>query len=53
MKTNDLANRADLTAFVDYYLSDDGLAAVADAGYVQLPAEDLEATRAAWTGATG
>jgi phosphate transport system substrate-binding protein len=53
VKTNDLADRADLTAFVDYYLSDEGLAAVSDAGYVQLPAEDLEATRTAWTGAMG
>ena len=53
VKTNDLAGRADLTAFVDYYLSDEGLAAVTDAGYVQLPAEEIEATRAAWTGAMG
>jgi phosphate transport system substrate-binding protein len=53
VKTNDLASRPDLTAFVDYYLSDEGLAAVTDAGYVQLPAEDLEATRSAWTGAMG
>ncbi len=53
VKTTDLANRADLTAFVDYFLSDEGLAAVTEAGYVQLPAEDIEATRAAWTGAKG
>jgi phosphate transport system substrate-binding protein len=53
VKTNDLASRPDLTAFVDYYLSDEGLAAVTDAGYVQLPAEDLEGTRSAWTGAMG
>jgi phosphate transport system substrate-binding protein len=53
VKTNDLASRPDLTAFVDFYLSDEGLAAVSDAGYVQLPAEDLEATRSAWTGAMG
>ncbi|MDP9494679.1 MAG: phosphate ABC transporter substrate-binding protein PstS family protein [Actinomycetota bacterium] len=51
--TNDLATRADLTAFVDYYLSDEGLAFVSDAGYVQLPAEDIETTRAAWEGAKG
>jgi len=53
VKTTDLASRADLTAFVDYYLSDEGLAFVSDAGYVQLPAEDIEATRAAWEGAKG
>ena len=45
VKTNDLGSRADLTAFVDFYLSDEGLAFVSDAGYVQLPAEDIEATR--------
>ncbi len=51
--TGDLANRPELAAFVDHYLSDEGLAAVTDAGYVQLPAEDIEATRAAWTAAQG
>jgi phosphate transport system substrate-binding protein len=35
-------------AYVDYYLSDEGIAAVADVGYVSLAAEDLEATRAVW-----
>jgi len=53
VKTNDLATRPELAAFVDYYLSDEGLAWVADAGYVQLPAADIEETRAAWAGATG
>ena len=53
VKTNDLGSRADLTAFVDFFLSDEGLAAVSDAGYVQMPAEDIEATRTAWDGAKG
>lgn len=53
VNTTDLGSRVDLVAFVDYYLSDEGLAAVSDAGYVQLPAEDIEATRAAWEGARG
>jgi phosphate transport system substrate-binding protein len=48
VKTSDLANRPELVAFVDFYLSDEGLASVGDAGYVDLPAEDLEGTRAAW-----
>ncbi len=39
--------------FVDYYLSDEGLANVSEVGYVQLPADELEATRAAWAAATG
>jgi len=53
VKTSDLASRPELTAFVDYFLSDEGLAFVSDAGYVQLPAEDIEATRGAWEGAQG
>ena len=39
-----------LSAFVDYYLSDEGIANVAEAGYVQLADEDLQATRDAWGG---
>jgi phosphate transport system substrate-binding protein len=53
VKTNDLATRPELAAFVDYYLSDEGLGFVSDAGYVQLPADDIAATQAAWQGATG
>jgi phosphate transport system substrate-binding protein len=41
-----------LKAFVDYYLTDDGLgAAVEQAGYIPLPAERQDATRAAWESA--
>ncbi|HEY6628933.1 MAG TPA: phosphate ABC transporter substrate-binding protein PstS family protein [Acidimicrobiia bacterium] len=53
VKTNDLESRPELSAFVDFFLSDAGLAAVNDAGYVQLPADDMEATRAAWAGVAG
>lgn len=49
VKTNDLAANPALVAFVDYYLSDEGLGAVAEAGYVQLPAPETEETRSAWT----
>ena len=35
---------------VDLYLSDAGLAQVAAAGFVDLPAERIEATRTAWAG---
>ncbi len=38
-----------LQQFVDYYLSDEGMAAVSEAGYVQLADEDLQATRDAWS----
>jgi phosphate transport system substrate-binding protein len=37
-----------LVAFVDYYLSDDGITNVSGEGYIELPAEELEATRQAW-----
>ena len=39
----------DLVKFVDYYLSDEGLAQVPEVGYVPLTDEDLAATRQAWT----
>ena len=38
-----------LQAYVDLYLSDEGIASVAEAGYVDLHPEDLEATRTAWS----
>ncbi len=37
-----------LSDFIDYYLSDEGLTAVAAAGYVDLPASEIQATRDAW-----
>ncbi len=37
-----------VAAYVDYYLSDAGLEAVSEVGYVDLTDEDLEATRTAW-----
>ncbi len=51
--TNRLADNAALQPFVDYYLSDAGLANVPATGYVSLPADELAATRAAWLAATG
>ncbi len=39
-----------VASYVDLYLSDEGLAAVTDAGYVSLPGDRIEATRAAWAG---
>jgi len=44
------ADNPAVASFVDLYLSDQGLATVADAGYVDLPAERIEASRAAWEG---
>ena len=42
------AENQTLASFVDYYLSDEGIAAVEEAGYVPLTDEALEETRAAW-----
>lgn len=35
-------------AFVDFYMSDEGIASAEEVGYVPLDAEELEASRAAW-----
>jgi phosphate transport system substrate-binding protein len=37
-----------VAAYVDHYLSDEGIEAVEEVGYVALTEEDLEATRAVW-----
>ncbi|MBA2557528.1 MAG: hypothetical protein H0V12_09345, partial [Chloroflexi bacterium] len=36
--------------YVDYYLSDEGIANAAEVGYVAMPQETLDTTRAAWEG---
>jgi phosphate transport system substrate-binding protein len=41
-----------VTGYVDYYLSDEGIASVAEVGYVDLPADQLDATRATWEAKT-
>ena len=51
VNTDKAAESQELTDFVDYFLSDEGLAAVGDAGYVNLPAAEIEATRSAWEAA--
>lgn len=48
VNTDKAAENQALSDFVDYYLSDEGLAAVAEAGYVDLPAGEIQATRDAW-----
>jgi phosphate transport system substrate-binding protein len=50
VNTDKAAENAALEAFVDLYLSEDGLAKVADAGYVDLPADRIAAAQAAWAG---
>jgi phosphate transport system substrate-binding protein len=39
-------------SYVDYYLSDAGIASVSEVGYVNLPADQLTATRAVWEART-
>ncbi len=45
------ASNPAIVSYVDYYLSDSGITNVAETGYVDLPAEELDATRTAWDGA--
>jgi phosphate transport system substrate-binding protein len=45
-----LAEKPELQSYVDFYLSDEGIAAVGEVGYVPLDATELAATRAAWEG---
>jgi phosphate transport system substrate-binding protein len=44
--------KPELIEFVDYYLSDEGLAEVGNAGYVDLTAEEIEEWRANWEART-
>lgn len=48
VNTDKAATNAALSDFVNFYLSDEGLASVAAAGYVDLPADEIQATRDAW-----
>ena len=50
VNTDKAAENETLVSFVDYYLSDEGIAAVEEAGYVPLTADALDETRAAWEG---
>lgn len=49
VNTDKAAANPALSDFVDYYLSDEGLASVGAAGYVDLPSDDMQATRDAWS----
>jgi len=48
---NRAATNDALVAYVDYYLSDEGIANASEVGYVSLPADELTATRDAWEAA--
>jgi phosphate transport system substrate-binding protein len=49
---NKITENPALAPFVDYYLSDEGIASVTAVQYVALPADRLEAARAAWESAS-
>lgn len=54
VNTAKLADNPAVKAFIDYYLTDNGLvASVTEAGYVQLPADRIDATRSTWSGVAG
>jgi phosphate transport system substrate-binding protein len=48
---NKMTENPALTPFVDFYLSDEGLASVEEVQYISLPADRIEAARAAWDSA--
>src|SRR4029078_12769723 len=50
VNSDEAASRPELAAFVDYYLSDQGIAAVTEADYIALKPDVLEQTRATWEG---
>ena len=48
----DAAARPEVKAYVDFYVGDEAMTGlVAEVGYIALPAERVEATRAAWDSA--
>ncbi len=53
VNTANAAENPAVQSYVDYYLGDDGYAAVADAGYVQLDEAAWGETGSAWEGAGG
>jgi phosphate transport system substrate-binding protein len=50
VNTAKVADSPALKAFVDYYVSDEGIKAVDQAGYVALPADRIAATQSTWSG---
>jgi phosphate transport system substrate-binding protein len=40
--------QAAVVDYIDFFLSDDGIAAVSEVGYVNLPADELEVVRGVW-----
>jgi phosphate transport system substrate-binding protein len=53
VNTDKVATNDTLKSFVDYYLSDPGIASVTNADYVAIPSQRLDASRTAWASAEG
>ncbi len=53
VNTDKVATNDTLKSFVDYYMSDAGIASVTQADYVAIPSERLDKSRAAWSAAEG
>ena len=52
VSTTKAAENPALAGFVDFYLGDDGITAVEEAGYIPIPDADLEETTTAWEDAS-
>jgi phosphate transport system substrate-binding protein len=52
VNTDNLTSNDALKAYVDYYLSDEGITSVTDADYVAIPADQLVQTRDDWAAVT-
>ena len=50
---NRLESNPGIAPWVEYYLSDEGIANVTEVGYVQLHPDELQGTRDAWSAAVG
>lgn len=48
VSTKGLAENPALEPFIDFFLSDEGIASTTEVGYVALPSDRLEAARSAW-----
>jgi phosphate transport system substrate-binding protein len=53
VNTDKVAGNDTLKAFVDYYLSDEGIQSVTAADYVAIPSERLERSRSTWSSSAG
>jgi phosphate transport system substrate-binding protein len=53
VNTDKATSNSTLKAFVDFYLSDQGISSVTDADYVAIPSERLSASRQTWAGSSG